>query len=228
MDQIFGFIEAYIHLGAISRRPAAGFAKDAIDAFGKQFYIMHFNSNRQASKSRDYVFAVMTQFKWYHPPKDAENLDFNTVFLDLYHQSKSAGHPFTSRINQSMIDSSVFSDMTWMPNTKQPEPKCLGDFLKPLGHRALPSDVIQFTNFATAVSVHEISMTQALELIFRSMSFSNMAWCEAFRGGTLSQFGSSSMVGSLPRTILERMQHDSETTPKNIWREWNRYSLQKN
>ena len=96
---------------------------------------MHLSSNREASKSRDYIFATMPQFLWYHYPQDAVNMQFGDIFIDFYNQSASAGHGFSSLITRSMVESNTVYDGedAWKPGLDQPEPKCLGDFLKLLG-----------------------------------------------------------------------------------------------
>jgi hypothetical protein len=74
---------------------------------------------------------------------DAVRMPFDSIFADLHHQAVSAGHPFVCRITRSMTDpgNCYTLEEAWQLSLHQPEPACLGDFLKLLGRRASTGDL---------------------------------------------------------------------------------------
>src|SRR6202022_2934683 len=108
----------------------------------------------------------MPQFPWYHYPLEAEQMEFSDIFMDLYKQASGAGHAFACRITQSMTDPRASTENAWLPSVEQPEPRCLGDFLKLLGQR-LPRtpDNIHFTTTVNIIEIPDDQPNLVLELI---------------------------------------------------------------
>jgi hypothetical protein len=137
-SDIANFIRAYINCETISKPKAVPNRSLTDDIHTGDFRKTMLVSMRTASKARDYIFSTMPQFDWYNPPKNAKSMSFNEIFLDLCQQTKGTGHAFAYRIPRSLTDSksaSNYSENAWLPSPDQPEPKCLGDFLKLLGQR---------------------------------------------------------------------------------------------
>jgi hypothetical protein len=109
------FIRAYVFQGTVKKEKEGIRAMDE-NIYARKFWYMHLASKRSASKLRDYIFATMPQFPWYHYPSDAENMSFETIFVDFYEQACSAGHQFSCLITRSMIDANVCDpEDAWKP-----------------------------------------------------------------------------------------------------------------
>ncbi|RYP53090.1 hypothetical protein DL768_001867 [Monosporascus sp. mg162] len=192
------FMRAYITGGTVhrSKPPARRFDEDIFSNSFVEYYVA---SNRVATKSRDYIFATMPQFPWYHYPKEAERMLFSEIFSDFYGQAVAAGHSFSSRITQSMTDLQSLADPndSWGPSKDQPEPKSLGDFLKLLGHRLdLPPEgqgtPIHFATVALVspfVFSSDDPIDETLALIESAMRFSPWTWSLSHKAGELSKYG---------------------------------------
>lgn len=188
------FVRAYIKNGTISRALSA--PPDATaDIFSGDFAHLHAVSNRSASEARDYIFATMSQYPWYKSPKEAKNMSFGDIFLDLHRQALRVGHGFTGRILHSMTEIGACEDQetAWQPSKQQPKPSCLGDLLKLLGQRMSMNHRTSKHHFTTAVAVSSVSgygMHEAFELVKTAMRFQPRTWAESHRGGELSMYGS--------------------------------------
>ncbi|KAF2271150.1 hypothetical protein CC78DRAFT_573527 [Lojkania enalia] len=133
-DCVLVFSKAYVMQEVILRLPAPlRTRRDSI--YNDLFPMVHAASNRRASKPRDYIFATMPQFPWYHYPKNAERMEFGDIFLDYWEQASKNGFLSACKMKASMIEPQVRRDLgkSWLPSEIQPEPACLGDFLKLLG-----------------------------------------------------------------------------------------------
>lgn len=187
------FLKAYIGNGIAKRpRPPQQTAKD--DIFNKPFDLTFRGSPRVASESRDYIFATMPQFPWYHYPEKAEKMTFNENFQDLYEQARDTGHAFTCRITRSMTDPTVCNNEHewWKPSPHLPEPSCLGDFTKLLGRRLEIMDS-RIYRVNAAVVVYKVSLAAGIESLLKlievAMRFSLVIWALSHRGGELSKYG---------------------------------------
>ncbi|KAH7081916.1 hypothetical protein BKA63DRAFT_222958 [Paraphoma chrysanthemicola] len=156
------------------------------------FFEFHKSSMRAATEPRDYIFATMPQFPWYHYPENAKNMSFNDIFADFHRQATVAGHDFAPRITKSMThaERGTTQEEAWYPSTAQPEPRHLGDFLKLLGD-GLDST---FHHLATVASVVPIVCANnihepILALIKSAMKFSSTTWFLSLQGGELGSYG---------------------------------------
>lgn len=104
------------------------------DIYSDRFHPLHQLSDRRASKPRDYIFATMPQFLWYHYPQNAEKMSWSEIFIDFWKQATNSGHGFICRFTKGMTDPNAKAN-AWEPSSEQPGLQCLGDFLKLLGQR---------------------------------------------------------------------------------------------
>lgn len=200
-DKMLDFKRAYIFNRSVSRKvpPVRTWQEDI---YSQRFWISHRGSGRSATMARDYVFATMPQFPWYHYPANAENMTFNEIFTNLYDQALNSGHHFVCRITHSMtIGDNWNTEDAWKPSRHQPEPATLGDFLKlfglPLSLRDITQrDIAQRRLHSSEINVQEIGEENFLDedLIFdlmkSAMYLSQWLWAESQRGGELTHFGS--------------------------------------
>ncbi|KAJ9642873.1 hypothetical protein H2199_004394 [Coniosporium tulheliwenetii] len=193
---IESFIRAYVDGGTIVRSKPLE-RDDTEDIHTGTFRAVQLASNRSASKPRDYIFATMPQFPWYHYPAGAEQMSFGDIFVDLYEQASRAGHASACRITRSMTDLEANADPNnaWLSSAQQPEPACLGDFLKLLGQR-LPSktpgdpDNVHLTTVVYVVELTGQPPNTVIGVIESAMRFSQMVWQTSHKGGELSKYGS--------------------------------------
>jgi hypothetical protein len=221
-DFIDKFARAYIKNGSISRNlldesdTSAGiFSNSFVDTFA--------NSDRAASRARDYILATVAQQPWYSPPAGAKSMDFGELFHDLYQQAAISGHGFTCRITRSMTESGdVEAKATaWLPSKCQPEPSCLGDLLKLLGGKTSLSPDQPEHHFTTGVGVSSVSgynATETFELVERAMRFQPQTWRGSYLGGELSKYGSSPEDTNKIDFICARLGRLTSTLdpPKNL------------
>ena len=189
------FANAYVHGKTIQRskpRPRT-MAEDIHTGF---FVDANLVSQRAASEPRDYIYATMAPFPWYKYPTDAENMAFGEIFIDLYNQAAEKRHTFAPKITASMIQSSATdTSKAWLPSKQQPEPQCLGDFLKLLGQR-LPTDIpnniscFHATTVVSVLALHGNVHLDFLQMVQSAMRFSENIWRECHVGGELSKYGS--------------------------------------
>lgn len=192
---INAFIGAYVHGGTIARpKPPERTQIEAKHA--GTFRALQLASNRSASKARDYIFATMPQFPWYHYPANAEHIPFSDLFLDLYGQASFLAHAFACRITRSMTDSKACLEpqKAWLPIAQQPEPARLEDFMKLLGQclSAKTPPGLDHVHLTTVVKLMEIVDGQpltVLAVVESAMRFSERTWQESHRGGELSKYG---------------------------------------
>lgn len=194
-DGVSEFLKAYVHGGTVTN-PNHRLRTSQEDIHSGDFLQVNLASHRSATEPRDYIFATMPQFPWYHYPKTAESMSFGQIYMDLYQQAANSGHAFTCRFTQSMLDPKMTDPVkAWLPSAHQPRPSCLGDFLKLLGHRT------DETSNGTAKTVHLTSIVQVKEyccypssnwvlaILESSMGLFKQQWVESHRGGELSKFG---------------------------------------
>lgn len=197
-------MRAYISNGTISRSKLSPRTQE--DIFSRYFLAVNLASNRSASESRDYIFATMPQFPWYHYPEAAEHMHSNTVFVDFHKQASRAGRAIACRITRPMTDPKDCHDAeeVWHPSWRLPEPTCLGGFLKLLGQR-LPADKsLDNYHFIAPMAVSTLSAVRPVdtfELVESAMRFSPRLWPECHRGGELAKYGCAPEVHSKPEMI---------------------------
>ncbi|KAI0380793.1 hypothetical protein F5Y04DRAFT_256723 [Hypomontagnella monticulosa] len=190
------FLKAYVH-GGVVVNPKSPVRTEEEDIYTGQFLRVNLASHRSATMPRDYIFATMPQFPWYkYPKKKAIKMSFGEIYMDLYQQSANAGHAFSCRFTQSMVDPEVVDPVeAWLPSSHQPSPSCLGDFLKLMGHRVpeVSNGLSKHVHVTTVVKVKEFSchpgpnfVLSALESV---MGLFQQQWGESHRGGELSKFG---------------------------------------
>lgn len=196
-EGIANFLRAYIDGGTIARTKSMQ-RSEADNIYTDNFNSMHAASNRAATESRDYVFATMPQFPWYHYPLDAKLMSFSEIFLDLYEKASRAGHIFACKFARSMTNKNVSMKEAWLPSKEQPDPECLGDFLKlfgqPMADRK-PGEVnpIHRTKVVKVIEdlkVFDNSPDELFGILEAAMRFSRPAWLESQRGGELAKYGS--------------------------------------
>lgn len=126
-------------------------------------------------------------------------MTFSAIFMDLYKQASKAGHSFEPKILQAMTDADAHEGNAWLPSDDQPEPACLGDFLKlmggpsPITPESPSTGPLPSTHVTRPVLVRQYVNEPAstvLEIIEAAMDFSEQAWEESHKGGDLSRFGS--------------------------------------
>lgn len=127
------FMRTYIKGGTVSRPNPPPRSRNE-DIFSNGFVGHNVSSMRSATEPRDYIFATMPQFPWYHYPDEAETMSFNDIYADFHRQASAASHEISSRITESMTTPGVTGGDAWLPSKQQPEPAALGDFFKLLGH----------------------------------------------------------------------------------------------
>ncbi len=162
---------------------------------------------------RDYIFATMPQFPWYkYPRRKALEMTFGEIYIDLYQQSAKAGHAFTCRFTRSMfdpVDSDPVSDpvSALLPSTHQPNPRCLGDFLKLMGHRVseISNGDARHVHLTTIVTITEFCCdpepNSVLYILEASMKLFEQQWQESHIGGEISKFG------NLPDALWWTLDH---------------------
>jgi hypothetical protein len=149
---------------------------------------------------RDYIFATMTQFPWYHYPSAAAEMTFAAIFADLRAQALAHGHHLSYRFLCGMLEPHTSDDIevTWLPATDVPEPRALGDFLKLFrGEPSLGDGIGSFRPKQPSwrIKVRTLpeellnNAARMLDLVEMSMKASRNVWAAAQRG-ELSQFGS--------------------------------------
>ncbi|KAF2741523.1 hypothetical protein EJ04DRAFT_5846 [Polyplosphaeria fusca] len=191
------FIHAYASQGTI-RRPKPPVKAESECLHTDDFCLIHQASNRSATMPRDYVFATMPQFPWYQYPQDAAMLSFSDIFVDLHDQASRNGFPFACRFRQSMMHSKHWEKTStlnaWLPSKRQPEPTCLGDFLKLLGGQLLPggachTDNLHVTKEVRVFPLESPDLWTVFDLVTEAMQFSPTMWYDSYDGGELSKYG---------------------------------------
>ena len=123
-------------------------------------------------------------------------MSFGEPFVNLYNQATDSEHTFAPRITASMIQSNATdTSNSWLPSTQQPEPQCLGDFLKLLGQRLVtetPSNGSCFhvTTTVQVLAIHENVHLEFSQMVGWAIRFCGKIWKECHIGGELSKYGS--------------------------------------
>ena len=200
------FTNAYFHGKTITRpKPRRRTVEE--DIYTGSFMVGNLESQRAASEPRDYIYATMSPFPWYRYPPNAENIAFGELFLDLYNQAAEKRHTFAPKFTASMIDSGATdTSNAWHPSKQQPEPRCLGDFMKLLGNRLateLPNNVSCFhaTTTVQVLAIDGDTHGEVLPMIQSAVRFSKAVWRGRLLGGELLGYGKvtdAAPVGSWP------------------------------
>jgi hypothetical protein len=190
------FVRAYVHGGTVAN-PQNELFMEHEDLHSGPFTAVNLASPRSATMPRDYIFATMPQFPWYkYPRKKARKMAFGEIYMDLYQQAASAGHAFTCRFTRSMLDPTDNDPVSaWLPSTRQPNPRCLGDFLKLMGHRVpeVSNGHARHVHLTTEVATMEFCgaprLNDVLSTLEDSMDWFQQQWEESHVGGEISKFG---------------------------------------
>jgi hypothetical protein len=89
--------------------------------------LLHRNSMRLTSKSRDFILAIMPQYKFYTIPPNAKQMTFTQLFFDCICQLRETENGLAPLLTRriDVINATIANmDMTI------PEPACLGDLVK--------------------------------------------------------------------------------------------------
>ena len=119
------FTNAIFDCGSVSRSP-----RREVEFPLLQELHLEATSTRRTSKSRDFILAIMPQFKFYTLPEKAREMDFSSLFLDCVRQLEASGP--TGSFAPLVTDYRI----NFLENTQErkqmevPEPTCLGDFIK--------------------------------------------------------------------------------------------------
>lgn len=208
------FIIAYILEGTVTRGPLQLPTPDET-LYSSGFWRDHLYSTRAATMSRDYVFATMSQFQWYHYPKAAAAMTFDDIFADLQAQALAHGHNLRYRFLRGMINPPLpeNGEDAWLPSANVPEPSSLGDFLKLFKSESSSENVAhtsRLEQLSIPVKAHVLAddffsnAETVLDLVQSSMMASRTIWTASQRG-ELSQFGSwpEKNLDEMPRRMLE-------------------------
>lgn len=189
------FVRAYVHGGTVvnSRSPIRSHDEDLHTDL---FLRTNLASHRSAEMPRDYVFATMPAFPWYHYPKHkAATMSFSEIYRDLYNQASNSGHAFTCKFPRSMFYTNLSAVEAWLPSPYFPDPTTLGDFLKMMGNRVPEASTAQseHVHITTAVTVHEIvehvSPEYLIKILEKLIKPFEQQWRESHMGGELSRYG---------------------------------------
>lgn len=195
-SDISAFLQAYINCATI-KKPAANQMDKAVDIHEGNLRLFNLSSPRASTKHRDYVLATMPQFSWYTVPINAKAMSFGDIFQDLYAQASARGHGFAFKILNSMTNATIKTDQerAWLPSSHQPEPQCLGDFLKLMGGAMAESAGPESgpLHITTRVAVREWVKKDNPNTVFGAIS-NTMTLCrqyfeESHRAGELSKYG---------------------------------------
>jgi hypothetical protein len=212
------FMIAYIFDGTVTRGPHR-LPKSDETLYSNGFWRDHLYSTRAATMSRDYIFATMPQFQWYHYPKAAETMDFDDIFADLRAQALAHGRNLRYRFLRGMVDPQLpeNGEYGWLPATNVPEPRSLGDFLKLFRSESLDaSRAFCAEQLSMPVKIRPLAddffknPEAVLDVVETSMIASRNIW-SASQKGELSQFGSwpEDNLDEMPRQMLEAYKEGS-------------------
>ena len=204
------FAYAYVHGKTITQsKPRPRTVVEDIHA--GYFLVVNLVSQRAASEPRDYIYATMPSFPWYNYPTNAEHVAFGEMFVDLYNQAAENRHTFAPRITASMTQSSA-TDMSkaWLPSKQQPEPECLGDFLKLLGRRLATDTPNNTSSFHVTTGVRVLPIPGNTHLEFLPMIQSAMKFCKPI--WLNSHVGESSLNTAAIRTALGKWMFRMQPT----------------
>lgn len=125
------FQQAFLNGGAVARDPMN---RQRMVPAGAELY-MHFDSTRETGKDRDFILAIMPQYKFYIVPKDAKKMSFEQLFVDCCHQLDRAGPslPPDGRLKPLLVSDSFGNREGFEATDNIPLPTTLGDFIKLLG-----------------------------------------------------------------------------------------------
>jgi hypothetical protein len=108
-DAHLGFIHAFFNDGIVSRKVTSSTIYDLDHEF-------HTESHERTTHPRDYILALMPQYRWYKVPESVKKMSFGELFVDCCKQSQNSAYPLIPTITLSA--------------DKIPQPTCLGEFAK--------------------------------------------------------------------------------------------------
>ena len=128
-ENTINFMSAFLHSGTVVRgtEPERDFP-NLIELWFQD------SSKRRTSKPRDFILAIMPQYRFYTVPKNAKQMTFGQLFLDCFRQMEVAkqnheiwelASHFVSPIGLIDLRSGAL-----LATDNIPEPICLGDLVK--------------------------------------------------------------------------------------------------
>lgn len=180
-NDVKNFIRAFLEDRTVSRR-LTGLSRHSV----KINYIFdHLLSNRRAAKSRDYILAIMPQYKWYSIPVNARALTFGELFVDCCVQAKN--HDVIEigpLLTAERVGVDVLLKLPPPPTGNVPAPKCLGDLIKLFSgvhmrwYEEMSPDplVDRAARIYPRRVIGSIDFLEMRSLISQCMSFSNTWW----------------------------------------------------
>ncbi|KAL2170811.1 hypothetical protein VTG60DRAFT_4380 [Thermothelomyces hinnuleus] len=170
------FLKAYVHGGTIV----------------KPQNLLH--TEQEDLHSASFMRANLASHRY--PKKKAAKMTFGEIYMDLYQQSVNAGRAFTCRFTRSMLDPEESDPIGgWLPSKHQPSPRCLGDFLKLMGHRVpeISNGNSRHVHLTTVVKVIEFGSypdpNSVLSTLEVSMKWFRQQWQDSHQGGEISKYG---------------------------------------
>jgi hypothetical protein len=133
----YGFFRAFITNGSVSRTQS----ELPMQVPSIREICMHYNSVRRTTKPRDFILAIMPQYRFYTVPQNAREMTFGELFIDCSQSAERNGLQIgwskSSYATYGSGEEPISGFAGLAPNTI-PEPKCLGDLMKLfLVHRRL-------------------------------------------------------------------------------------------
>jgi len=169
------FQKAFLNCAFVSRSPMTRHRSVPANAE----LLMHLDSTRRTSKPRDFILAIMPQYKFYTVPKEAKLMDFGKLFVDCCNQLGRVQLPSDGAMTPLLSFGSIKSSNIFTAMDNIPQPASLGDFVKLLGGGSptLPLDMS-----ARPVQVQEVVTSEvlgAISLIKENMDTTRQVWMSA-------------------------------------------------
>lgn len=169
---VVGFQQAFLNCAQVTRPPMN--RRRSVPASLELF--LHLDSSRRTSKPRDFILAIMPQYKFYTVPKDAKQMDFGKLFVDCCNQLGRVQLPSDGAIMPLLSFGSVGSSNIFTATDDIPLPDCLGDFVKLLGGG---SPITPLDTTIRSVRVQEVvgsEVSAAFSLIKENMDRGRQVW----------------------------------------------------
>jgi hypothetical protein len=190
------FLKAYVHGGTVVNPHSVQRSQEE-DIHIDNFLQVNRGSHRSALMPRDYIFATMPSFPWYaYPKRQALEMSFGEIYLDLYQQAGRSGHAFTCRFTSSMVHAACTDPINgWLPSQHLPSPTTLGDFMKLLGQRVPENSNAssRHVHVTSVVRVEEFECQTNPDIVIKYLeSLTRLfpeQWDTSHRGGELSRYG---------------------------------------
>jgi hypothetical protein len=123
------FQHAFLNCSSVARCPRN---KQRSVPANLEFYI-HISSTRRTSEPRDFILAIMPQYKCYTVPKAAKQMSFGQLFVDCCNQLELAPSFADLSMTPLLVRGSFGNCDAPIATDDIPPPTCLGDFIRLLG-----------------------------------------------------------------------------------------------